>query len=65
NAGIAAGALGYNVTMIEQDKSRCELINGRYGAEVEKWQMSSRLNQASLFGGYEGSQLGLLPEMSR
>lgn len=47
NAAIAAEALGYEATVIEKDPARCELIEGRSQALVNKWR--EKLSQVSLF----------------
>jgi transcriptional regulator with XRE-family HTH domain len=48
NAAIAAEALGYEVTVIEQDPKRCKLIEKRSGRLVQTWR--ERLSQGSLWG---------------
>jgi len=48
NAAIAAEALGYEVTVIEQDPKRCKLIEKRSSRLVQTWR--ERLSQGSLWG---------------
>lgn len=38
NAGIAAAALGYDVTICETDATRCEAIRSRWDKQVKRWQ---------------------------
>jgi len=45
NAGIAAEALGYDVTVIEQDSARCQAMEERAPAEIKKWRR--KLSQKS------------------
>jgi hypothetical protein len=46
NAGIAAAALDYDVTICETDRERCDLIAERWETEVERWRQ--RLAQLEL-----------------
>lgn len=48
NAAIAAEALGYEVTVIEQDPKRCKLIEKRSSRLVQTWR--EKLSQGSLWG---------------
>lgn len=48
NAAIAAEALGYEVTVIEQDPKRCKLIEKRSSRLVQTWR--ERLSQGSIWG---------------
>jgi hypothetical protein len=48
NAAIAAEALGYEVTIIEQDPKRCKLIEKRSSRLVKLWQ--EKLSQGGLWG---------------
>lgn len=48
NAGIAAGALGYDVTICESNPERCSLINGRWEKEVRRWTERARVRQGEL-----------------
>ena len=48
NAAIAAEALGYEVTIIEQDSERCKLIEQRSIQLVQKWR--EKLSQGNLWG---------------
>jgi len=48
NAAIAAEALGYEVTVIEQDPKRCKLIEKRSSRLVKTWR--EKLSQGSLWG---------------
>lgn len=56
NAGIAAAALGYNVTICEIDAERCEAIRERWDKEVAKWRPYANSTQLTL---PEPQQLGL------
>jgi DNA modification methylase len=47
NAGIAAAALGYDVTICESDPDRCEIIKRRFDAEVARWK--GKLSQRTMF----------------
>lgn len=49
NAAIAAGALGYEVTVCEIDPDRCDLIRTRYDDEIGRWQRILEARQAPLF----------------
>lgn len=48
NAGIAAAALGYDVTVCEIDAVRCETIKGRWDREVARWEQYANSTQLSL-----------------
>ncbi|MBM3138438.1 MAG: site-specific DNA-methyltransferase [Chloroflexi bacterium] len=48
NAAIAAEALGYEVTVIEQDPKRCKLIEKRSSRLVQTWR--EKLSQGNLWG---------------
>lgn len=48
NAAIAAEALGYEVTIIEQDPKRCKLIEKRSSRLVKLWR--EKLSQGGLWG---------------
>jgi DNA modification methylase len=47
NAGIAAAALGYGVTLCEASPSRCEAIADRWENEVKGWAL--KLSQMDMF----------------
>lgn len=49
NAGIAAAALGYDVTICEADKNRCDGILERWDKEVRVWTRRTRAIQPSFF----------------
>lgn len=59
NAGIAAAALGYDVTICETDPARCEAIKGRWDRDVIKWQQRARAIQGSLFTVAEPEQTAM------
>lgn len=48
NAGIAAAALGYDVTVCEIDAGRCDAIGKRWDREVAKWEQYASSTQLSL-----------------
>jgi len=54
NAGIAAEALGYQVTIVEQDQERCRLIGERMRGEVLRWTV--HLSQRRLWGSRVNTQ---------
>lgn len=61
NAGIAAAALGYDVTICETDPARCEAIKSRWDRDVTKWQQRARAIQGMLFV-MQPEQLALFAE---
>lgn len=48
NAGIAAAALGYDVTICEADPARVALIRDRWAGQVAKWTEKAQAKQAAL-----------------
>lgn len=48
NAGIAAAALGYDVTICESDPDRVALIGDRWAGQVAKWTEKAQATQAAL-----------------
>ena len=48
NAGIAAAALGYDVTICEADPARVALIRDRWAEQVAKWTEKAQAKQAAL-----------------
>lgn len=48
NAGIAAAALGYGVTICEQGPERCEAIERRWDRDVAKWTQRATAVQMNL-----------------
>lgn len=63
NAAIAAEALGYETTVIEQDPARCDLIRERSVAQVKKWQ--GKLSQLKMWSRTTLNEAdGLRPEQS-
>lgn len=48
NAGIAAAALGYDVTICESSPERCQLISGRWEKEVRRWTERAAVRQDAL-----------------
>lgn len=59
NAGIAAAALGYDVTICETDPARCEAIQSRWDRDVIKWQQRARAIQGALFAMPEPEQIAM------
>ena len=49
NAGIAAGALGYDVTICEKDEARAQAIAARFDKEVSRWRGKTSARQSSMF----------------
>lgn len=48
NAGIAAAALGYDVTICETDPARVTMIRDRWAGQVAKWTEKAQAKQAAL-----------------
>lgn len=50
NAGVAAAALGYDVTICEQDADRCAAIRQRWDRQVRNWTQRAQAEQRTLPG---------------